>query len=565
MVLKWYVTNWAVVWLMVLSNTAMATQYKTLNWSGASVGNVGGTLNLSLGDPPKSFNYYAAIDSNVNILSAQLFDALVEFNPQNYKIEPALAQSWNISPDGKVYTFKLRQMNWSDGVALSSADVAFSFKKLLLNPDLSANDLNTFTFDGQVIQVSTPDPLTVKLSVPKAVPALLQLLRTVYILPKHRLENSTDFNNAWNINTPSAQIVGTGPFVLAQYSAGQSVLLKRNPYYWKKDRNGTILPYLDQLQYQIIREPQAQQAQFQAGNLDVLNITGTQYPDLKAGELAGKPWKTAISLTAFGGTPHLSFNFNAQNPKLAKLFSSLKFRQAMENSVNRNRIIDVVYNGLASSPGHGVSPKSFFYYDTRKYLRPFDLKTANKLLDSLGLTDRDGDGIRNFPKGENIRFSLTYASDTLTWPLIANILYNDWQAIGIQVDLKPALLNTLISVGTSGKFEALLLSFGDQPDPDLRRAIWQPGNDLYYWHRNGRLPWEKHLYDILDKASVANNINTRRALYNQWQLLMAQQLPVIMLVKPSNVAVYHKDLQNYLYTNGVIPGYNPIPLWYLKK
>ena len=572
----------------LLAGAALAAPKKVIGYDSLGIvpGKSGGDATLTIGDSPQGFFYYGVIDNNLGLIAQQLSSGLVEYNYATYKLEPALAESWTISPDGKTYTFKLRPgVKWSDGQPFTADDVVFTFDQIVENPEARAGDAESFNIGGQKVKFEKVDDLTVKVTLAKPYPAFLQQMRG-FIMPKHKLlkysvqggAKSADINNAWPTTVDPSEVVGIGPFKLAGYTAGQKVSLVRNPNYWKVDAKGQALPYLDKLDFLIIRDPQAAVAQFLAGNVDQLNISGAQFPDLKQKEVAGAPFKVVRSTALFGSPPHLAFNFDDKDPALAKVFSDERFRKAMQLAVNRPRIIDQVYNGLATLPGNGVAPvDKQWYVNTKPQLGSFDLKAAGAALDAMGLKDTDGDGVRNISKGKNLEFALTYATDSSVYPPMASILQNDFKQIGVKMDLKGVLAKNLFSTGMSGDFDAELLAFGDQPDPELRKPIWQPGGALYYWHRSTQpqgdsktvnfkamAPWEKEINAIFDEASTATEPGKRKALYTRWQLLFAQHAPVIMIAKPDNIGAISNQYGNYIYNLGVIPGYNPVPLLYKK-
>ena len=195
----------------------------------------------------------------------------------------------------------------------------------------------------------------------------------------------------------------------------------------------------------------------------------------------------------------------------------------------------------------------------------------------MGLKDSDGDGIRNIARGKNLEFDLTYGTDSSVYPAMATIIQNDFKAVGVKVNLQGILAKNLLSTGLSGNYEMILHAFGDQPDPELRRPIWEPGGALYYWHRSLQpatdggtpnvarmFPWEKEIYTIFETAAVTPERSQRKALYTRWQSLFAYNLPVITLLKPENIGAVSNKYGNYIYNLGVIPGYNPVPLIYQK-
>ncbi|WP_027483779.1 ABC transporter substrate-binding protein [Deinococcus pimensis] len=573
---------------LLLASAAAAAPKKVTGYDslGITTGKPGGTYTLALGDSPQSFNYYGVIDNNLGLVAQQLFDGLVEYNYKTYKVEPALAESWTVTDGGKTYTFKLRQgVKWSDGQDFDADDVVFTYDQIIQNPEARAGDAASFIIGGQRVKFEKVDKYTVRATLAKPAPAFILQMRN-FIMPKHKLlkysveggAKSADINTAWGTNVDPSEVVGTGPFKLASYVAGQKVTLAKNANYWKVDAKNQKLPYLDRVEFLIIRDPQAQVAQFLAKNIDQLNISGAQFPDLKSREVAGAPFKVVRSVALFGSPPFLAFNFDAKDPALAKVFSDVRFRKAMQSAINRDRIIDQVYNGLAGPPGHGVAPaNTAFYANTKAQLGSFSLQAAGAALDAMGLKDTDGDGIRNIARGKNLEFDLTYGTDSSVYPPMATILQNDLKQIGVKVNLKGILASRLLSTGQSGNWEAILHAFGDQPDPELRKPIWQPGGALYYWHRDllpakdgdtpnikAMFPWEKQIYDIFDEASTATEQSRRKALYTRWQLIFAQNLPVIPIAKPENIGAISNNFGNYIYNLGVIPGYNPVPLIYQK-
>ncbi|HZJ09400.1 MAG TPA: ABC transporter substrate-binding protein [Trueperaceae bacterium] len=552
---------------------------------GIEPGTVGGTVTLPLGAAPPTFLYYAQIDNATQTLTQQVFDSLVEFDLQTYELQPALAESWEVSEDGTVYTFHLREgVTWHDGEPFTAEDVVFTYDQIITNPEARAGDAANFTFtvDGepQEITFEAVDDHTVVFTLPAPSAAFL-LQQRFFIMPKHKLLEFTveggaeaaEVNNAWPTDVDLSEVVGTGPFMYESYTPGQLVTLTRNPNYWKTDAAGTQLPYVEQVDYLIVSGTEAQVAQFMAGNLDQLNISGAQFPNFKESEQQGADFTVVVSDALFGSPPHLAFNFD--DPQFGELFSNHEFRKAMEFAVNRQRVIDDVYNGLAVIPGTPTAPADgTFYEDTTELMNDFDLEAAAAALDELGVTDTDGDGTRNVPGGGNLEFALTYASDSGTFTDIATIIQNDFAQIGVKANLVAVQNSALLSTGLAGDYQAIIVALGNQPDPELRKPIWQPGGSLYYWHRStqpaepGGQPnfdamadWEQRVYEIFDQGTTMVDAEARVEGYKEWQRLNAEYAPVIMIAKPSNIAAVYDHVGNFVYSLGVIPGYNPVPLY----
>ncbi|WP_104992157.1 ABC transporter substrate-binding protein [Deinococcus sp. NW-56] len=539
-----------------------------------TVGKKGGTLTLSIVSSPQSFNYFAVLDNNTYAVMNNVLDRLITLDPLTNRLYPALAESWTFSPDGRSATLKLRRgVKWSDGQAFNADDVIFTLVDVASNTGLRANQSAVFKIGKDPLTFRKVDAYTVRVTAPKPYGAMLQALTFVPILPQHKLakyqplKDPEDFMKAWATNAPLSEIVGTGPFMLSSYTVDQKVSLVRNPNSWRRDPRGTQLPYMDRLEYLIIKSPDAQIASFRAGQLDSAPITGAQFPDLKRQELAGAKFRVIRGIGLNNPPVHWAFNQDSKDANLKKAFSDLRFREAMQLAVNRERIIDTVYNGLASLPGHGVAPISEWYTNTRNYLRSYNLQQAGVRLDGLGYRDTNRDGIRNFPSGgPNVEFNLLHAADNAIMPGIAVILQSDLARIGIKVNLQGITGSTVLPTALAGNFESVLNTFGDQPDPQLRKDIWQPGGALHYWRRSlqpaqeggtpnlaAMTPSERRIYDIFAQAEALGNQAQRKRLYTEWQWLFARNLPVILIAKPDSVAAFHDRLGNfYVKDNRVI-------------
>lgn len=535
---------------------------------------LGGTLTIRLSSAPQSFNYYGTLDNAAYTIAAQFLRGLVDLNPITFVIEPALAESWEVSEDGKEVLFHLRDVKWSDGVPFTADDVIFSMDYFIMNRFAEGNEIARFTIGGELVRWEKVDDKTVKAYLPEPYGAFFNVLSHAYIYPKHKLESKIDkndlgsVNRLWLTNTPPSEIVGTGPFVLKEYVTEQKVVLEKNPYYWKADKWGTKLPYVDELVYLVIQDDEVATAQFLAGQIDYISVSPKDYPYLKQEELSkGK-------IMVFKGEPvkptpspvHITFNFDTKDPELKEIFRNERFRWAMEYALDRNRIIEEVYNTLAVYGGTPVLPsnKAFYNPNIEGIRRSYDLKMAEQMLDSIGIKDRNNDGWRELPSGERFEFVLTSSSAQENQD-IAYIFSQDLEKIGVKVHLQ-ILDPTLVSQSTlSGDYEAAIGAFGNQPDPQLRKAIWQPGNHLYYNHLSTMnketsepifeemLEWELRIFEDFEKAQITMDQKLRKIYYDDWQALYAYYVPFIYVCKGMELSAKQSDLSNYFVNDeGVI-------------
>src|SRR5690606_25698953 len=192
---KSLLTALVAVALALVSVAAAQPKVVELPELGIEPGTVGGSVTLPLGAAPPTFLYYAQIDNATQTLTQQVFDSLVEFNLQTYALEPGLAESWDVSEDGTVYTFHLREgVTWHDGEPFTAEDVVFTYEQIITNPEARAGDAANFTFtvDGEPQQVTfeAVDDHTVVFTLPAPSAAFL-LQQRFFIMPKHKLLDFT--------------------------------------------------------------------------------------------------------------------------------------------------------------------------------------------------------------------------------------------------------------------------------------------------------------------------------------------------------------------------------------
>lgn len=188
-------------------------------------------------------------------------------------------------------------------------------------------------------------------------------------------------------------------------------------------------------------------------------------------------------------------------------------------------------------------------------------------LDALGLRDVDGDGIRELPSGRDLEFTLTASVSDQAMSDIAALLREELLQAGIRVNLQLLAGNLVGDRAVAGEFESIIHAFGNQPDPQLRKAIWQPGQSLYYWHGStldrtthqpvfdAMLDWERRVWELFELGQTAMDPAERKSYYDEWQAIYARELPVIFIAKGMNLRAVQKSVGNYFLTeDGVIAG-----------
>lgn len=254
-----------------------ATPGEELLVASGEVGHYGGGLNVSLRSEPKTLNPVTSIDVSSRELISQLNADLIHIDRVSQQAVPALAKSWKISRDGRRYVLELRHgIRFSDGVPFDADDVLFSFK-VYLDEHSNSPQRDSLIVNGEPIRVIKSGQYSVTFELSQPYASAERLFDSVAILPRHLLEKAFQegkLAQSWAPGTRPEQIAGLGPFRLKQYVPGQRVILERNPYYWKCDRQGNRLPYLENLTFSFMGNEDTEVMRFKAGEADVLNRLG---------------------------------------------------------------------------------------------------------------------------------------------------------------------------------------------------------------------------------------------------------------------------------------------------
>ncbi|MBA2341581.1 MAG: hypothetical protein H0V88_14435, partial [Pyrinomonadaceae bacterium] len=275
-------------------------------------GKRGGSIRYRLAAPPKTFNYLMAADEPSLLVSFYLLGGrLVEFNHDEQRYAPSLAESWQLGDDGRTLDLALRDgLKFSDGQALTAEDVAFTFRALYDERTASPLFRDAMLIGGKPIEVAVKDARHLRLTFPEFVAAPENYLSNAAVLPRHKLEES--FNNgtlreAYSLASEPQMIVTSGAFIVESVQPGERAVLKRNPNYWKRDATGTQLPYLDSLTVEAVSDANNAITRLQQGSLDILDrLRPTDYATLRSasGDMR------AVDNGAGLRTDHLWFNLN---------------------------------------------------------------------------------------------------------------------------------------------------------------------------------------------------------------------------------------------------------------
>src|SRR5579885_691200 len=509
------------------------------------IGRYGGRLVIGQRAEPKTLNPVTATDAISREVTGRLNADLISINRVTQKTEPALAESWKTSPDGRVFTLHLRKgIRFSDGQPFDADDVVFSFA-LYLDENVGSPQRDLLVIDGKPLEVAKIDQYTVRFTLPRPYAAAERLFDGLAILPKHLLEKpykQGHFDQTWSLNTAASDIAGLGPFRLKQYVAGQRLVLERNPYYWKADRENHRLPYLDELAFIFVGSEDQQVMHFEAGETDMVTRLSAENYALLAKDSTRGGWQ----LADLG--PSLEYNFLVFNlndldaKKLGDIaarqiwFRDLKFRQAVSLAIDRESIVKLVYGARGTPLWGNVGPGNKLWMDSSIPHPQRSLDKARELLKSAGFT-WNGAGQLLDASGKPVSFSIVTSSSNTQRMKMATLVQDDLAKLGIQVNVVPLDFRAMLDrVFQSFNYDAAIMGLGGgDPDPNPEMNVWLSNGATHIWHLNESKPatdWEREIDQLMQQQMVTLNYAKRKRMYDRVQELISQNLPFIFLAAP---------------------------------
>lgn len=526
----------------------------------------GNQLVTAVTSDPKTFNY-ALSQESPNVFG-YLYTGLVQENGLTGELEPALAESWEIKPETREIIFQLKpNLKWSDGVPLTSEDVVFTYNQIYFNPEIptSSRDILRIGQKGLLPEVTAQGDRQVTFRLPEPFAPFLRNTG-LPILPAHLLRGAVrerdsqgrlKFLSMWGTDTDPRQIVGNGPFVMDRYVNSQRLIFRRNPFYWRSP-----LPHLERFIWQIVESTDTALLQFRSGSLDLFAVTPEMFSLLKREEKRGQ-----FRIYNSGPSPNtlfLCFNLNRGrrngkplvDPVKSEWFNDVRFRRAVAYALDRQRMINNIYQGLGA-PQHSTIPvQSPFYFSPEQGLPTYsyDVAKAKALLQEAGFR-YDNQGRLFDAKGNRVRFSLITNAGNKIREAIATQIQQDLGAIGMQVDLQFLAFGTLVDrLSNSLEWEAHILGFtGGGNEPNSGANIWRVDGLLHTFNQQpapnqppitGRViaDWEQRISDLYIQGAQELDLERRKQIYAEAQRLAQEYLPFIYLVNPLSLTAFRNHV-----------------------
>jgi len=514
---------------------------------------------------------------------------LVGYSP-DLRLEADLLESYEVF-ENRIFTLHLRKGHkWSDGHPFTAEDFRYYWEDVATNPQLSKGGPNKILLvDGELPQVEFPDSYTVRYSWSRPNPYFLPALagaRPLYICkPAHYLRQ---FHAAYQSREKLARMVADAgkrnwmgvhvnqdrpykatnpdlpslqPWINATYPPSERFIFKRNPYYHRIDQNGRQLPYIDSIAVHIASsklvpaKTGADESDLQARYLRMDNYTFLKTAS-KRSNFDVRLWQTAK-----GAHMALYPNLNTNDPVYRKLLRDLRFRRALSLAIHRFEINQVVYFRLVEESNNTVLREGPLYKPRyQSDWIEFDLETANRLLDEIGLVRRDERGIRLMSDGRPLEIMIQTAGESTEQTDVLELIRDSWQQAGIKLYSVPSTRevfrnrifsgDAIMSIwsGLANAIPTADSSPGDLAPTSKYQYQWPQWGS--YYESSGKsgeapdLPAAQKLVELNDQWASARDHEQRLDAWNQILEINREQMFTIGIV---NHVPHPVVVNNYLH------------------
>jgi len=423
-------------------------------------------VRIGWGGSPDTLNPGTAVLSEAWSIFELVYDSMYELQLDN-TFTLSLAESAEVSEDGKVWTFKLRPgYTFHDGTPLTSADVVFSYQFYQNHEDFPFMPAYTEYFES----LEAPDENTVVINLTEPIPNIESQLCFLYVLPKHIWEQYDTPTGA--VEFENEEMIGSGPFKMVEYKQGEFVHLAA-----VQDHPLTP-PRIDEVVFQTFDNQDALAQAIITGQVDMITeMPATAIPNLKkeenielvvASPLAPDVFDIILNQVTSANCPPEDGVCSGHPALLDR-----NVRLALAHATEKQKIIDVTLLGLGT-PGLTLIPDGLgiWYNNTIKDFA-FDLAEANRILDEAGYLDTDGDGVREMPDGSNpLVLRLNWANDSDTAPRVAELLDETWSQVGVKLEPQALDPDALTSVCCPAfDYDVILWGWGSDPDPAFLLSV----------------------------------------------------------------------------------------------
>ena len=496
--------------------------------SNVEAGNLNGTLHWGNGTEPQSLDPHIATGVPEHHIISALMEGLIHKDGETLEPRPGVAESWDISDDGRIYTFYLRKdARWSNGDPHNAHDYIWSWWRAL-QPALG--NLYAYMYfpiqnakayyEGEIsdfdqVGVKALDAFTLQVTLTNPIPYFLQLLDHYSTYPVHRatVEKFGKADQRGTRWTYEGNIVGNGAFQLKEWKINRRITVERNPYYWNADNVG-----LNQVVFYPTENVTTEERMFRAGQLHYSGIPSDKIESYKE---ANDP---SLRIQPYLGI--YFYRLNVDQPHL----QDKRVRRALGMTINRDQLVSQITKG-GQIPAYAITPPGTMGYYPESDLK-FDPEQAKKLLAEAG-----------YPNGQGFPTTEILYNTSEGHRKIAVALQQMWKKhLNIDVTLLNQEWKVYLDTVSNRHYEIARAGWiGDYVDPNnfLDMFLCNGGNN--------RTNWCNKTYDqlILKQAPEAKTHNERLEIFKQAEKILLQEMPVIPIYIYTSNNLVHPSVKNF--------------------
>ena len=392
------------------------------------------------------------------------YEGLVRWGPMGREIRPNLAKRWEIGDEGRTYTFYLRRgVRWSDGHPFTADDILFWYEDVLQNRDLTPLLSLQFLRGGELMQLEKLDDYTIRIRFREPYGLFIKRVATDHgptmvkypahylkqfhprYVPEEQLKKlvKEEVGGFWyqvfkdKSDYRNVEMPRLWAWVMSRPPPSRPALFTRNPYYWKVDPEGRQLPYIDHVSFEI-------------QDLETINLKAIHGEvGMQGRHIAFHNYSLFMTNQRRGGyrvlhwidggdsTITVAFNLNHKDPVLKAIFHDRRFRIAMSHAINREAINQAIFKGIGEPSQLSPPPVSAYYVPeySRAYTA-FNPDRANRLLDEMGLAERNKESVRLRPDSRPLILQIETGSDIPVSSSLLEMIASDWAAVGVKARVK---------------------------------------------------------------------------------------------------------------------------------
>lgn len=485
----------------------------------------GGTLVRRLPQDVNTLNLLLHTTESEKFVLSYLYDPLVDLD-EKMEFIPALAERWEISPDGKIYTFYLdKRATWSDGTPVRASDVVFTLKKIV-DPATQSTQLAGM-FEGLDPKTTKAvDDHTVQVGFERARAAQMVAFNVGMLPERHYRTGSMTKDLNW-------KAIGNGPYVLTNRETGKEILLTRRLDYWRET------PYVDRILFKVLPQDAVGWNAMKRGEIDETRLSS----DIWKMERNDPAVRNRMEIFRFYT---LGYNFLAWNNR-DPILKDREVRRALTMAFDRRKIVNNLYHGTARLISGPFAPDHWAYNPEVKPIE-FDPRGARALFESVGWKDSDGDGILD-RNGTRMKIEIIFQAGNAPSIQQGQILQADLKNVGVQLDLTPLDAASLIPRVLGGKYQGVFLGWNLDLDPDVYSLFHSsqvsPQGQNFVFYSNPEVD------RLIEQARVELDRQKLSQLYHHLHAILAEDQPYTWTFQVSEKWGVSRRLKNVRAVDGL--------------